>query len=198
MLATDKNGRILPLAKAQIQVPILRTGLPNVGALSVYTITLNVLPELSDSKAAEYPDEPITGRSFPIKVFSHSGNRTIGLKCTFLVQEAADIQKNWQNLRALQSAVYTDEDIPQINATNQLAYLPPPICKVRIGFLLTAQNDGWLPVLIRQCTPTYPTDVAWDPVTYLPHKFEVDLQMEAVFANTQLPGQQRIFRDVPR
>ncbi len=197
MKATDLAGRLQPL-KAQIQIPTVRTGIPNIGALNSFLVTLNVLPELSDTKSAEYPDEPITGRSFPVKIYNYSGNRTIGLKCTFLVQETTDILKNFQSLRALQSVVYPDQNAQGVNDANRLAYIPPPICKVRVGFLLTAENDGWLPVVIKSVTPSYPTDVVWDPDTYLPYRFEVDLQMDAVFANTQLPGQQRIMRDVPR
>ncbi len=196
MRATDASGRLQPL-KAQIQIPIVRTGIPNVGALQRFLITLYVLPELTDNKSAEYADESITGRSFPIKVYNYSGNRSIGMKCTFLVQEKADILKNFQNLRALQSTVYSDDNNRSANEANRLVYIPPPICKVRVGFLLTAENDGWLPVVIKNCTPTYPTDVVWDETTYLPYKFDVNLEMDVVFANSQLPGQQRIMRDVP-
>lgn len=196
MKATDSSGRLQPL-KAQIQIPIVRTGIPNVGSLQRFTITLYVLPEVSDSKSAEYADEAITGRSFPIKVYNYSGNRNIGMKCTFLVQERADIQRNFQNLRALQSTVYSDDNNRSANEANRLVYIPPPICKVRVGYLLTAENDGWLPVVIKGCEPNYPTDCVWDEATYLPYRFDVNLQMDVVFANSQLPGQQRIMRDVP-
>jgi len=125
MLATDKSGRLLPL-KAQIQVPILRTGVPNIGTLDRFLITLYVLPELTDQKGAEYPDEPITGRSFPIKIYNYSGNRSIGLKCTFIVQEKTDILKNFQSLRALQSTVCPDSNNQGVNDANRLAYIPPP------------------------------------------------------------------------
>ena len=40
------------------------------------TITLNNLPDISDSKSAAYDDEPIMGRAFPLKTYSHSENRS--------------------------------------------------------------------------------------------------------------------------
>jgi hypothetical protein len=196
MKATDKSGRLEKLKLAQISIPVTRSGAANLGAVAgafsggSKLITLNILPEISDSKSAEYSDESIIGRSFPIKVYNHSGNRAIGMKCTFIVQEKADIQKNWENLRALQSAVYPGD-------SGKIIYLPPPICQIRVGYLFTAQNGGWIPVVLKTCSVNYKTDVVWDDQTYLPYFMEVDLQWEVVFANNQLPGQDKIFKDVP-
>lgn len=44
-----------------------------------------ILPEISDSKSTSYTDESIIGRSFPVKTFSHSENRTISIEWHFIV-----------------------------------------------------------------------------------------------------------------
>lgn len=208
MLATDQSGDLLCIPRAQIYIPTFRRagGVAN-SAASGYTVNLRILPEVTDSKSAEYPDENIIGRSAPVKVYSHSGNRQIGWKCTFITTKQDDILQNYRNLRALQSAVYPDDgDSISIDAP----YIPPPICKIRLGSLLTSDNIGgpndcgrnstssgkneWLSVVLRQYTCTFPVDVMWDEETYLPYRFNVDLTWDVIYTNTNLPGQSRIFR----
>lgn len=191
MKATSTFGAANKLQLAQIVVPVRRTGIAAIGS-TYETIDFYALPELNTSKTSEFANENIIGRSFPIKSYVSSGDRTIGLKCPFFAQRKEDIAKNWKILRLLESTVYPDDD------TTVFAYIPPPICLVRVGYLLTAENNGFLSVVIRSVTPSYPTDVAWDESTYLPYAFEIDLQMEVIFANNRLPGQNRIINDVPR
>lgn len=190
--ATGIYGAPKELTKAQIRVPVDRSGTGNVG-LEFSTITLRALPEVSDNKSAEYSDEPIIGRSFPVKLYTSSGNRQIGMKAPFFVARESDISNNWTYLRLLQSAVYPEDETQE-----SPAYIPPPICQIRLGFLFTAQNDGWISAILRSCNVSYPTDVVWDYSTYLPYRFDLDLQWDVVFSNSALPGQSKIIRDVPR
>lgn len=194
MKATEQGGLLRNLAKAQIQIPIERSGLtfPFGGIVGLgfltKTITLRILPEISDTKSADYPDENTVGRSFPIKNYAHSGNRQIGMKAHFVTLTNRDKTENLMNLRLLQSAVYPEEGF-------SAPYIPPPICRIRCGKLLTAANDGWLCVVLRQYSTNFPVDVVWDDETYLPYRFDVDLSWEAVFSNTNLPGQNKIYKD---
>jgi hypothetical protein len=60
---------------------------------------------------------------------------------------------------------------------------------------LTA-NDGFLCVVLKQYSVSFPTDVIWDEQTYLPYKFDVDLTWEVVYSNDTLPGQDQILMDI--
>ncbi len=185
--ATAQFGALQDLERAQIEVPVDRGSTKSV---SYKTITLKILPEITDSKGSDYPDENIIGRSFPIKTYSHSGNRTIGMKVTFIVLTQSDILQNFINLRLLQSAAYPDDGTSS-------PYCPPPICRIRVGQLLTSQNDGWLCVVLKQYNTTFDTSYVWDETTYLPYKISIDLSWDVVFDNQNLPGQSMIFGDVP-
>ena len=57
-------------------------------------IFLRVLPEITDTKSASWNDEPIMGRAFPMKTYSHSENRAITMVCHFVVIEEKDIEDN--------------------------------------------------------------------------------------------------------
>jgi hypothetical protein len=158
-------------------------------------ITLNNLPEIADSKTASYQDEPVIGRSFPIKTYSHSENRTVTMKVHFITLTAADATTNMVSLRALQSAVYPKDQVIVS------PYLPPPVCKIRCGNLLSGKaSDGWVCVILKQYSVNFPTDVAWmsdeqGNGTYLPYKFDVDLTWDVVYSNENLPGQEMIMKD---
>lgn len=152
-------------------------------------IVLNNLPEITDSKTAEFTDEPVLGRSFPVKTYRSSGNRSINMKVNFFSLERKDIKENFYNLRALQSAVYPED------SDERSPYLPPPICRIKCGQLFTSENGGFICVVLRSASVTYQTNVAWDEYTMLPLKFSVDLQFEVVFSNQSLPGQNKIFND---
>src|SRR5690606_13912801 len=95
-------------------------------------IRLHALPDITDSKSASYNDEPIIGRSFPLKTFSHSENRSISMQLHFYVRKRSDIGENIINLRALESAVYPRDSSSGANAP----FVPPPVCRIKCGGLL--------------------------------------------------------------
>jgi hypothetical protein len=184
MRATQPGGQLEPVPFCQISIP----GFP--------VITLNNLPEISDSKGASYQDEVVIGRAFPIKTFSHGDNRSISMKVHFFILSSTDAVTNMGYLRAIQSAVY-----PRDNVTGS-PYLPPPICQLRCGNLLTGtQTDGWICAVLKSYSVSYDPTVAWfedgeGNGSYLPYKFDMDLSWEVVYSNTNLPGQEKIMKDI--
>lgn len=172
MRATNLNGELIPIKDCYIQTPFK-------------TITMKILPELSDSKSANYADEVVIGRSTPIKTYSHSDNRTISWTVHFIACKKTDLEDNLESLRALEACVY-----PQ-NGTGSTAYEPPPICHIRCGKLLS--RDESLCVVLKSYSIRYPTDVVWDDATYIPYKFDVDLSFDVVYNSTNLPGAEDIF-----
>lgn len=149
-------------------------------------IRMKVLPDISDSKSAAYNDEPIIGRSFPMKTFSHSENRTISWTMHCVVCTNADLQKNMDDLRALESLVYPRD------VAGAAPYGPPPIAKIRCGQLLSRDED--LCVILKSYSVKFPTEVAWDEQGYIPYKFDIDLTFETVYESSELPGQERILQ----
>jgi hypothetical protein len=176
--ATNSSGELQELKQCYIKVP------------GFGEVILKVLPELSDSKGAAYNDEPILGRTFPLKTFSHGENRTISMNCTFIVTAKKDILENLNYLKALESAVYPRNDKNGVNP-----FKPPPVCEIKCGSLLASNKDGTgLPLcaVLKNYSISYPPDVPWDQDYYLPYKFTVNLQWEVVYKTEDLPGQEQI------
>jgi hypothetical protein len=144
-------------------------------------IYARILPDISDSKSAQYNDEAIIGRSSPFKTYSHSENRTISWTSYFIVTEYRDIRRNLVDLRAIQSVTYPRDYFQP--------YAPPPVCSIKCGRIL---GDTALCVVLRSYTVKYPTDVSWDEETYLPYKFSVDMSWDVVYQSDNLPGYERI------
>jgi hypothetical protein len=170
---TLRSGELIDLEKCYVNIP------------SYGDIKLKNLPDISDSKSAAYNDEPIIGRSFPLKTYSHSENRAISFTIHLLVQKKSDIEKNLKILRAIQSAVYPRES----NGSN--AFTPPPVCKIKCGELLSKDD---LCVVLKSYSVKFPQDVIWDEETYLPHKFSIDTSWEVVYKSSDLPGQEKILQ----
>ena len=149
-------------------------------------IRMYVLPDISDSKAAVYNNEAIPGRSFPLKTYSHSEDRIIGIQLHMVTDCDNRVYENLMYLRMLQSAVY-----PQ-PPNNGIPYYPPPVCQIICGQLLGSQP---LNAILKSYSVKYPTDQAWDESTFLPAKFDVDTSWEVVYKPTLLPGQDIILLD---
>ena len=153
-------------------------------------IKMYILPDISDSKGATYADMNGIGRSMPIKVFSHGESRQISWTVHFYGDTEERIRKNLSDLRILESLVYPD-------AGGETPVIPPSIAKIRCGKML---YDDELCAILKSYSVKFPTDVAWyplsgnanDPADFVPIKFDVDLQFEVVYANSDLPGAERI------
>lgn len=141
------------------------------------------LPDISDSKSANYNDEPVIGRSFPLKTYSHSDNRSISLQIHLFITKPDDAVTNLEYLRALESCVYPRDFVQSV------PYQPPPVCQIFCGQLL---GKDPLCVVLKQYSVKFPTDVAWDETYYTPWKFDVDTTWDVVYSSNALPGQERI------
>lgn len=175
--ATIANGDLTDLTDAYIIVPN-----PSGGA--DFKINLNVLPDISDSKSAVYNNEPIIGRSFPLKTYSHSDDRIISVTIHLIAKKNSDLYTNLLIKRTLESCLY-----PRSDQTQSVPFKPPPVCKIKMGKLLA---DNELCVIMKSCSVKYPTDVPWDYITYTPWKFDIDTNWEVVYRTSDLPGQEKI------
>ena len=171
--STISGGRLTPIEDCYISIP-------GYGE----KIYMRILPDISDGKSASYNDEPIIGRSFPMKTFSHSENRAINWTSYFMILEDGDAVKNLNHLRAIQSAVYPRD------GNSGAPYAPPPVCVLSCGKLL--REGGEVCAVLKSYSVKFPTDVAWDEETKIPYKFSVDTQWDIVYSSNSLPGQSQI------
>lgn len=170
MKATKPDGTLREIEDCYIKIP------------KYGKITMRILPDISDSKSASYSDEAIIGRSFPMKTYSHSENRSINWTAYFMILKEGDAERNLMDLRALQSLTYPrDRDFEP--------YAPPPVCAIKCGSILGKEE---LCVVLKQYSVKFPTDVAWDENFLVPYKFSVDLTWEVVYSSENLPGQEKI------
>jgi len=174
------GGTLIPLEDCWIQV--YSDGVEE-------KIKFKSLPDISDSKSAEYNDENIIGRSFPLKTYSHSGNRNIGITIHCYVTTDKDIQDYLDWLRIIQSLVY-----PTVTE-GEAPFAPPKIAQIQCGKLLSgtwSEDAQPLCCVLKSYTVKFPIDVAWDETTYLPWKFDIDTNWDVVYSSSQLPTDDRI------
>lgn len=168
--ATGSDGALQQLSKCYIVTPYGQ-------------VTLKILPEITDSKSANYINEAIIGRSNPVTTYSHSEPRVISTELTFMVTKCSDITDNLRSLRIIQSLVYPGQ--PGGGAP----YTPPPVSKFYCGKLF---GDSGVCVVLKNYSVRYQGDVAWDVETYLPYKFTISCQWEVVYSCANLPSYQTI------
>lgn len=175
--ATTIGGALVPIPNCYIKIPSM-PGEPE------FNLQFKVLPEISDSKGATYADEPVMGRSSPVKTYSHSDNRQITIQIHMIVAAPGDVESNLKALRAIQSAVYPRHGLNS-------PFVPPPVCRIKCGRLL-AESD--LCVVLRSYNVKFPTEVAWDETSFVPFKFDIETSWEVVYKSSDLPGSERIFQ----
>jgi hypothetical protein len=178
MKATDDYGLLQEITDCYIQTPIENK-----------KIIMKILPDISDSKDAQYSDEPVIGRSTPIKNYSYSGIRSISWSAHFVATQESDLtvgngKSILDNLRLIQSLVYPEE-------SSSAPYSPPPICKLRCGKLLA---DNEVCAILKSYNVKFDTAVVWSEDSYIPYKIDVDMTWEVVYDSTDLPGQDRIMK----
>ena len=167
MKATLPNGSLREITDCYIDVPELSQ-----------KIIMKILPDISDTKSATYSDEPAIGRSFPIKNYSQSDNRSISWTVHMMVCKEGDQEDMISAMKLLEACVYPTQ--------TESPYAPPPICQIRCGRLLT-DDDQPLCCILKSYSIKFPTDVAWDENGYVPYKFDIDLTFEAVYDSKSLP-----------
>ena len=183
MRATEMGGQLKPLDKCWIKVSGISGG----------KITFKNLPDISDTKSAEYSDENVIGRASPIKTYSHSSSRQISITIHCVVTCQKDIGEYLDNLRLLQACVY-----PSPEKTSSAPFAPPKICQIKCGKLLSGgknqADETGVCCVLKSYNVKFPIDVAWDEETYLPWKFDIDTSWEVVYSSDDLPDDTRIRR----
>ena len=123
---TISGGSLRPINDCYIIIPIGR---------EEYKIILDNLPEISDTKSANYSDEVVIGRASPLKTYSQSDNRSISMQLHFIISKPSDVVTNLRNLRAIQSATYPREG--EGEGQDRSPFVPPPVCRIKCGKLLS-------------------------------------------------------------
>ncbi len=173
--ATDQRGMLKPI-DCTITIP----GVDK--ELKPY-----VLPDISEGKAASYADEPVIGRSFPVKTYGHSENRTINMKWHVIMMDDDSKTEAIRQLNAFRSCVYP------VEGGGGSPYAPPPICTIDCGEMTRGTKDSTsVCVVLKSYNVSFPTDVAYDPDSLIPYRFDIDLVWDVVFPTSELPGQDKI------
>jgi hypothetical protein len=180
------TGSLNVISGCTIEIPIrtVLAGQPTVN--SIHIVKMNNLPDISDTKNAIYNPEGIIGRSFPLYTYSHSGDRAISIQLHFFAIDPSDIEKNIQDLRAIQSAVYPREGLGGV------PYRPPAICRIACGYLLSGSIESKegpekLCCSLQSYSVKFPTEVAWEETTKMPYRFDVDTSWLTVVSSDKLP-----------
>jgi len=167
---TKNDGSLAPLqygdAKCEIQTPC-------------GCITLKILPDITDSKSATYVNDPAPGRSTPMLTYAYSDPRNISTELHFMTTTVQDINDNIKAIRIIQNLVLPG---PQ---SGTAPFTPPPVVKFICGVLMDG-FDG-LCLVLKSYSIRYPTEVAWDISTFLPYRFTISCQWEAVYPCNKLP-----------
>lgn len=179
MRSTLPSGDLIPILDCYIDIPELET-----------KIIMNILPDISDSKSASYPDENAIGRSMPFKSYQNSENRTISWSAHFMVCKEIDKKQIITWLRVIEACTY-----PMLLRTGGAPYAPPPICQLRCGELLSKLDSPDVCAVMKSYSVKFDTNVPWDEVSYLPHKLDVDMQFDVVYNQAYLPGAEFIMQD---
>jgi hypothetical protein len=186
MKATLENGQFAPIRDCYIEAGGVRW-------------PMYILPEISDSHAAQYTAQNAVGRSIPNYIFNQGGDRNIGWQVKLYADSYERLLYNFYFLRFIESLTY-----PRIMQGN-LPFAPPLIAKVKCGALL---GDYSQCVILENYSVKFPTDCPWAEVvsdpnvsgggsgrTYFPYKLEIDLTFKAVYDAGTLPGSERIITE---
>jgi len=178
---TKNDGSLAPLQFANI----------GGGRCEIQTpcgcINLKILPDITDSKGAHYVGEPTPGRSSPMLTYAYSEPRSINTELHFMTTIFQDIPDNIRAIRIIQSLVYPGA------ASGIAPFTPPPVVRFICGTLLDGVNG--LCLILKNYSIRYPTDVAWDVVSFLPYKFSISCSWEVVYPCNKLPVNKCINKD---
>ncbi len=142
-------------------------------------ITLKILPDITDSKSATYVSDPAPGRSSPMLTYAYSDPRTISTELHFMITKFEDIEENIRAIRIIQNLVLPGA------ASGLAPFTPPPVVRFICGVLMDG-TEG-LCLVLKSYNIRYPTDVAWDIVSFLPYRFSISCNWEVVYPCNKLP-----------
>jgi hypothetical protein len=177
MKATLPSGDLVPIEDCYIKIQ--RFG----GFTNATKITMNILPDISDSKSASYPDENGIGRSMPFKNYHASENRSISWTAHFIICKPGDSDTLLDFLRRIEACTY-----PMTQFTGGAPYAPPPICKLKCGSLL---GDTEVCAVMKSYNTKFDTSVPWAE-NFVPYKLDVDMTFDVVYNQADLPGSEYI------
>lgn len=173
--ATDETGMLKPI-DCSVTIPGVEK------PLRPY-----VMPDISEGKGATYADEPVIGRSFGVKTYGHSDNRNITMNWHVVIMDEDSKKEAIRQLNAFRSCVYP------VDGNSGASYAPPPICKIECGEKTRGTKDEKsVCVVLKTYNVSFPIDVAHDPVSLLPYRFDISLNWDVVFPTSKLPGQSMI------
>lgn len=182
--ATELGGALNYLQNCYISIPSLNQ-----------KIFMQSVPDISDSKSANYPDETALGRSMPFKMYHSSEIRAISWTAHFIATNSTQSLSNSNNvvttddiinnLEILQACLYP------MDGDGTVPYYPPPICKLRCGSLLSSDGSD-IPCILKGCNVKFDSSMPWDDESYIPYKLDIDLQFEVVYNQSSLPGASQI------
>lgn len=142
-------------------------------------ITLKILPDITDTKSATYVSDPAPGRSSPMLTYAYSDPRTISTELHFMITKFDDIEENLKAIRIIQQLVLPG---PQSGVA---PFTPPPVVRFVCGVLMDG-SEG-LCLVLKNYSIRYPTEVAWDTVTFIPYRFSISCSWEVVYPCNKLP-----------
>ena len=163
-------------------------------------IISRIIPDISDTKSATYTSEAGMGRSMPFKNYTNSDDRVIGWTAHYVVAQKEDIEFFLKEIKLIQSAVYPRMLVKETAIVGTTApFAPPPICKLSCGALLQRGKPvgikgetAFVHAVMKSYSIKYDTSVPWDEKYLLPYKFDIDMNFEVVYDQSELPGQERI------
>lgn len=158
--------------------------IPNSGGQGFTDWQFVALPEVSDSKEAQYSDIPILGRSSPIPTFSHSGYRKFQI--AFHLHSITDELKQYHVnfIRAVASLVH-----PEYNNS----YRPPRLawfkCGSLIGIPTATGGRGYVRILAESYSYTMDPEYVWlDQLDLVPQYIALNINVRVVYSYARLPG----------
>lgn len=135
MKSTLKGGNLQPIENCYIESDLTAAGaMYSMGEQN--KLIFDNIPDISDSKSANYTDESAIGRTAPFKNYAYSENRSINVDLHMFVQEESgnqSAQAILDTLRWLEAHVYPEKGTGGF-------YSPPPIMKIKC-FDLLEKND---------------------------------------------------------
>lgn len=136
------------------------------------------LPNVEESKEAQYSDIPIQGRSNPVTTFSHSNYRRFNI--TFHLHSLSErmMQQNVRMIRGVASLVH-----PEYNNT----YQPPRLCYFKCGALIGGAK-GSVRCLVDSYSFPMDPDVPWLGADLIPLYVALQISARVAYSFTALPG----------
>jgi hypothetical protein len=146
------------------------------------------LPEVSDSKEAQYSDIPILGRSSPIPTFSHSGYRR--LQIVFHLHSTSEELRKYhaQFIWAAASLVHPEYE---------QSYRPPRLAWFKCGTLIGGGSDrtsgGYVRLLTDSVNYTLDPEQVWlDRSDLMPQYVSLSMAVRVVYNYRGLPGANKV------